>query len=353
MGFNSLQIDTPRFPFPVETLMNNQDANPINDAGHKETMPANKFALSKWIRRFLFLLAVLAALWMIADFVYSRVVARNLANWEESIERRESGIQIGGEPFSIGNETCDVAILMIHGINETPHAYQKIAPAVSNRGLYCRAMLVNGFGMPLADYRDSTIDDWLSSVDKELLALKKQYKTVILAGHSLGGAIAIQYALLHPDSVDGLILAAPAIGISDSRSPFFSVKTWHSILNRTLVFSEVTQSPFGIDAVDKSERQSIMRMPFTPRKVIDQTFEMMDRNHNREKDLRMPVLMLLAKQDKVIDNNAAKNFFNKLPNAKNRMVEFENSAHAILVDFDWPNVAIEIAKFAKMRLNAK
>ena len=105
-----------------------------------------------------------------------------------------------------------------------------------------------------------------------------------------------------------------------------------------------------IYAVDESERQSSMRMPFTPRKVIDQTFEIIDRNHNREEDLRMPVLILLAEQDKVIDNNAAKKFFNKLPNSKNRMVEFENSAHAILCDFDWSKVATEIAAFATMKL---
>lgn len=330
--------------------MNNQDAGSRNDADDEETMPANNVVTGKWIRRILYSLVALTAFWMIVDFVHSCIVARNLAIWEKSIKRHESGIQIGGEPYSIGNESCDVAILMIHGINETPHAYHKVAPKTSKDGVYCRAMLLDGFGMPLTDYQDSTINDWLSSVDREFLALKKQHKTVLLAGHSLGGAISIQYALLHPNLVDGLILAAPAIEISNSRSPILSVKTWHSILNLTWIFSKVTQSPFGIDAVDESERQSSMRMPFTPRKVIDQTFEIIDRNHNREEDLRMPVLILLAEQDKVIDNNAAKKFFNKLPNSKNRMVEFENSAHAILCDFDWSKVATEIAAFATMKL---
>jgi len=332
--------------------MNDQDARLMNDTDDEGTVPTNHFVPNKWIRRILYFLVALAAFWMIADFVYSRVVGRNLAFWEKTIERHESGIQIGGEPYSMGNESCDIAILMIHGINETPHAYHKVAPEISKNGLYCRAMRLDGFGMPLATYRDSTINDWLSSVDRELHTLRKQHKTVFLAGHSLGGAISIRYASLHPDLVDGLILAAPAIEVSNSRSPILSVKTWHSILNLTWVFSKVTQSPFGIDAVDESERQSSMRVPFTPRTVIDQTFEIIERNHDGEENLRMPVLMLLAKQDKVIDNNAAKKFFNKLPNSKNRIVEFKNSAHAILLDFDWPNVATEITAFAKKKLTA-
>ncbi len=38
--------------------------------------------------------------------------------------------------------------------------------------------------------------------------------------------------------------------------------------------------------------------------------------------------------------------------SKNRIVEFKNSANAILLDFDWPNVATEITAFAKKKLTA-
>ena len=95
--------------------MNDQDARLMNDTDDEGTVPTNHFVPNKWIRRILYFLVALAAFWMIADFVYSRVVGRNLAIWEKTIERHESGIQIGGEPYSMGNESCDIAILMIHG----------------------------------------------------------------------------------------------------------------------------------------------------------------------------------------------------------------------------------------------
>lgn len=316
------------------------------DSG-KEGKPAEKFTPKVWLRRLLFLLTGFVAFWIAADFVHSKIVAKNLANWEASIHWNDSGIRRGGEPYSLGGDSADVAVLLIHGINETPNACLKVAPKVAKDGIHCRAMLVDGFGKSFRHYKESTTNDWLQSVDDEIKLLKSEHKRVVIVGHSLGGAIAIQYVLQNPDEVDALVLVAPAIDVSNARSPILSVQTWNSLLNRTLIFSDVTQSPFGIDAVDELEKRNEMRMPFTPRKVIDQTFELIERNRDQEKELKLPVLMLLAKHDKVIDNEAAKAFFQKLPNPQNKIMVFENSAHAILVDLDWKKVAAAIRSFAR------
>lgn len=333
--------------------MVNSDSRLYSEYGEKEATPAKKFAPKALLRRLIFLLAGFVAFWIVADFVHSRIVANNLANWEASINWHDSGIRSGSEPYSLGDESADVTVLMIHGINETPYAYHKVSPNVTQQGLYCRAMLVAGFGKSFRHYKESTIDDWLQSVDDEIKLLKRKHERVIIVSHSLGGAIAIQYVLQNPDAVDGLVLVAPAIDVSSARSPLVRVQTWHSLLNRALIFSDVTQSPFGIDAVDNLEKQNEMRMPFTPRKVIDQTFKLIEQNRDQEKELQLPILMLLAKHDKVIDNEAAISFFQKLPNPQNRIVVFENSAHAVLVDLDWKKVAAAIGSFAKQALSIK
>lgn len=341
------------FFLDFDNLMINSDSQRHGDDVDKEATPAKKFASKIWLRRLIFLLAGFVAFWIVADFVHSKIVAKNLETWEASINWHASGIRSGAEPYTIGDESADVAVLMIHGINETPYAYRKVAPNVTQQGLRCRAMLVAGFGKSFRRYKESTTDDWLQSVDDEIKVLKRSHKRVIIVAHSLGGAIAIQYVLQHPDAVDGLVLAAPAIDVSSARSPLVRVQTWHFLLNRTLIFSDVTQSPFGIDAIDELEKQNEMRMPFTPRKVIDQTFKLIEQNRDQEKELQIPVLMLLAEHDKVIDNEAAKSFFQKLPNPQARIVVFENSAHAILVDMDWKKVAAAIGSFAKQDLSVK
>lgn len=53
----------------------------------------------------------------------------------------------------------------------------------------------------------------LGFVEQQIMLLKETYPKVslILLGESLGGALAIEYAARNPETVDGLILAAPAL----------------------------------------------------------------------------------------------------------------------------------------------
>ena len=88
-----------------------------------------------------------------------------------------------------------------------------------------------------------------------------------------------------------------------------------------------------------------MRTPFTPIKVISQTFELIDLNRKHAPEIKIPVLLCLANQDHVIDNRAAEEFFQQLPNSKNRIKKFERSAHAILADYESKNVTQEISDF--------
>ena len=310
-------------------------------------MPANpRKNRTRWIRRWVVALLVVVGTWMSLDFGYSLYVESRIKRWEANVVRDQDGIRIGCQAFSVG-EDSDTALLLIHGINESPHAFSKVAPELARQGFYCRCMRVKGFGETVAGYQESGIPDWLASVDREVRKLRKSHRRVVIVSHSLGGAISINYTLEHPGMIDGLVLAAPAIDVSSSRSPVFSVRFWHGLAKRTLFFTKIMQSPFGLDVLDPNEKESELRTPFTPRQTINQVFEIIKQNRGRAAEISIPVLVCLGKHDKVIDNAAAVSFFQALPARRKHLEILENSAHAILVDYQWQDFSQQVARFMK------
>ncbi|MEC9093431.1 MAG: alpha/beta fold hydrolase [Planctomycetota bacterium] len=281
---------------------------------------------------------------MSLDLGYSFYVVAKLNQWEASVAWNSDGTRVGCEAFNLG-ENSETALLLIHGINESPHAFFKVAPHLAREGFFCRVMRIEGFGETISACSVAKISDWLASVDKEVKQLRKHHRRVVIVAHSLGGAIAINYTLRYPERVDGLVLAAPAVEVSSSRSPLFPVRFWHAGVSRALLFTEIVQSPFGLDALDPSERESERRTPFTSFKTIDQVFELTLQNRGRAPEIKAPVFLCLAKCDRVIDNAAAISFFQGLSNKKNRLEVLQKSAHAILVDYQWKDFSQQTVQF--------
>ena len=62
-----------------------------------------------------------------------------------------------------------------------------------------------------------TFDDYLTDVRYVLdMALdgKPAETKCFLLGHSMGGLVAILFALVHQDRLDGLVISSPALGVS-------------------------------------------------------------------------------------------------------------------------------------------
>jgi uncharacterized membrane protein len=117
------------------------------------------------------------------------------------------------EPRAVAPET---GIVFYPGGKAEPDAYAHVLRSLAEQGL-----LVVLVPMPLN----------LALLGREkagpVLARFPQIRRWIIAGHSLGGAIACQFAARHPDQVAGLLLWAAFPGVetslSDSRLPILSI----------------------------------------------------------------------------------------------------------------------------------
>lgn len=336
-------------------------------------------AQKSWMRRFLVFFMFFAAIWVLSDFLYSSFVRFRYQAWESKIERDEQGVLLNcRESVRLGdvkkssnaagqlttNPKAIRGIYLLHGINDTPFAYRKMIDKLhSEKSEFTWAIRLPGFGEPIEEYRNSKLVDWQAELKRHLkkktktdtstteLGLEKKpgtEKKRYLIAHSLGGALAINTLLNDAQQnelqVDGLVLLAPAIEVSNIRSPIFPTRFWHELTGWTMFFTTVMESPFPADTVDPTQQEYPERIRFTPRSVVSDTFKLIDLNRGRGGELKIPTMVVIAAKDQVNDNAAMESFYDSLTCEK-KLLTLDNSGHNMQVDYQWEELSDEILKF--------
>jgi alpha-beta hydrolase superfamily lysophospholipase len=108
-----------------------------------------------------------------------------------------------------------VTVVNIHGLGDHSGLYSELAERLVSLGAAVFALDLRGHGRSpgqrayldsWADYRDD-LDAFVAMVRSGQPGVP-----IVLLGHSLGGLIAIEYALHHPAGLAGVIAAAPPLG---------------------------------------------------------------------------------------------------------------------------------------------
>ncbi len=106
-------------------------------------------------------------------------------------------------------------LVLIHGLGASAERWTRVIPLFAKHFRVIIPDLI-GFGhsdKPLTDY---TLDFFSSFLEKFFTAANIQHP--ILIGSSLGGQIAVEYALEHPQNVEKLILVSPS-GVMKKSTP--------------------------------------------------------------------------------------------------------------------------------------
>ncbi|WP_418638137.1 alpha/beta fold hydrolase [Winogradskyella sp.] len=98
-------------------------------------------------------------------------------------------------------------LLFVHGLSSNSDAWSKNIVTLKN-DYTCVAIDLPGYGKsskPKADYTPSYFAEFLYQFIEKL-----ELKNIILVGHSMGGQASIKFATTYPDTIEKLILVAPA-----------------------------------------------------------------------------------------------------------------------------------------------
>lgn len=107
------------------------------------------------------------------------------------------------------------AIVLVHGFGEHSGRYQEMAEHFLDQGLSVYALDHRGHGRSEGPrWNPESFDYYVEDLKTFVESVKQEERVdkVFMLGHSLGGEIALKYAILYPKDLEGLIVSGPAVG---------------------------------------------------------------------------------------------------------------------------------------------
>lgn len=100
------------------------------------------------------------------------------------------------------------AVLLIHGFPGTPSEMRPLIPIFRQHNFTVRGVLLPGFGVDIETLPTRSYADWVTFLVDEARQLRQTHDRLLIAGFSMGGALAIRLAY-ELGAIDGLLLYAP------------------------------------------------------------------------------------------------------------------------------------------------
>jgi alpha-beta hydrolase superfamily lysophospholipase len=191
--------------------------------------------------------------------------------------------------------------------------------------------------------------EWLRTLRAEQPSLP-----MALAGISWGGKLAVIAAARYPEVVDGIALICPGLHprVGVSRKERLQI-AWAFLTNRRKTFpiplsdpALFTVNPEGqafIAADSHSLREAtagLMAASF----VIDR---LVGRSAAR---IRQPALLMLAGQDRIVDNGRTLDYFQKLASADRQVIEYPEGHHTLEFEPDPSRYALDLVAWLDRHL---
>ena len=134
--------------------------------------------------------------------------------------------------FELGTDGSHGAVLLLHGLTDSPYAMRPLAERLRARGLLVVSLRLPGHGTAPAALVDAEWQDWAAAVRlaaRDLAGRIGPQGKLYMAGYSTGAALAVEYALARLQGedlppVEKLILLSPAIGVS----PAAALAVWQA-----------------------------------------------------------------------------------------------------------------------------
>src|SRR5207245_4725127 len=106
---------------------------------------------------------------------------------------------------------------VVHGFTGSPQSLRGLAEAFAAAGFAVELPLLPGHGTTVQDMATTGWEDWSSAAEAAYQQLAQRCVRVVVAGLSMGGALAVWLAIRHPE-VAGIAVVNPAI---DPPAPSF------------------------------------------------------------------------------------------------------------------------------------
>lgn len=225
--------------------------------------------------------------------------------------------------------------LLVHGLGEHSGRYGRLAERLTQRGFSLWAIDHRGHGRSGGARGDCrSLESFVEDLDLLVQKARQERPQLqkILIGHSLGGLIALAYAVRHPEKIQGVAVSSPALRLAQP-PPRAKVLLAHGMAR----LLPTTPIPNGVDPSvlcrDPQVVASYEKDPWVHRTITARCAVALERTMKAAsawaEQLRLPCLILQAGEDRICDPAAAAEFAARAAASSTRFHRYEGLYHEL------------------------
>ena len=226
-------------------------------------------------------------------------------------------------------------LVILHGHGEHSGRYEKFAEKLKEDRL--SIAVYDGRGYGLSEGRDVYVDsfeEFLFDLTEFLNVLKQKHGQkgkIFLLGHSLGGLVAVHWALRFPESLKALFLSSPFLGMRLPR-PLIWMNTFLNRLKPDFIYQNPIYPPHlthNPEEVRNYQADRLIKRKISVR-LIHEVLKYQAKLQGMEQvGFPFPVYMMLAGLEKIVDRSCSRAFFQKLQAPRKKVKVFDGFYHEI------------------------
>ncbi|MBN2056858.1 alpha/beta fold hydrolase [bacterium] len=217
----------------------------------------------------------------------------------------------------------EVGALVLHGFTSSRRTVDGLAPYLRRNGIPFIMPILRGHGGTPADLEGVTHRDWYADAENAYLELGKQVKRVVVVGLSMGGLVALELGMKHPETTAAVVTVAAALRFKNPLSGLTP------LLSKVVTF---WPSPESFN--DKSLKKHSRNYRKFPTKAFASLLEYAGHIEADLPTLKTPLLILQSRKDQVVAPISAQVIHDSVASTVKQLVWFEKSGHEMMQDLE-------------------
>ncbi|HID40357.1 MAG TPA: alpha/beta fold hydrolase [Calditrichaeota bacterium] len=229
-----------------------------------------------------------------------------------------------------------MGILLFHGLTACPFELKELAIQLNTKGFRVHVPLLPGHGTHPKNLLSLSWQDWFEAAKKDLFALRKKCKKIIVGGLSTGASLALHLSAHY--QVEGVIALSPGMFLKSKAVKLVPILR---------PFVRYHRKKNGPDIFDEEARRNSLGYKKIPVKSIIEAQNLYKHLQEDLPEIYVPVFLAQSINDHVVRYDGAEYIYRAVSSHNKQLLRLEKSYHVITQDVEKEIVTREILKFVK------
>jgi carboxylesterase len=267
--------------------------------------------------------------------LYREVTDRVMEEISKLVDHRSNYVPIE-VPIAEPTRHERVGVLLLHGFTSHLRTVDGLVPHLERAGIRYEMPILRGHCTRYQDLNGVRARDWYVDAERALIKLWNDVDRIVVVGLSMGGLVALELAMRHPEMLAGVVTVAASLKFADPLAkltgllaPF--VKYWP------------TPNAFN----DPSLKVNSRNYTKFPTKTFGRLYLYSQKIALRLREVHVPIRILQSKKDQIVAPESANIIYEQVSSPVREIVWYQRSGHEMMQDLEAEKVFADIMEFVR------